>query len=526
MENGNMFPTGASPFSTDLATPMNAITDRMIKTRLNQIAQDRSEVAQNEKNMLEALSFETVQGLSDQVQVAHLAKVEDLTNAGAELMAKRKGKLTYQDQLWIKQQQRKVETDIANMKSDVQAFAQIQKDITTNPDKFGENFDVDATVAAMDQYRKNGLIGTGGAPFLPVPKQRNGAELLMANPAFAKSYDEMSKQKNETINGLDKNDPNYNSLKYNIEREFGIGLKKWAEAGKNLPGIRDNEKYKKQIDDFAGSHEFTTTQDVYRKPDSSGPRSGKRDPLPELAEAALGEAARLAKYDSSTLNTVSALVGASGADYDYDKGEILFRFKEGDNMTEKRVSLPKDGDLGGIRQLAIDLSRMKPASEKTPKGLDKKIMETTKILDTGSEINVALPSTLSELQSLAKNPTGKSTDGKKDIANWRVFMQYAKPLLPSGWNIEEEWKIFSPNELVLTGPNSEKIAYTGEDSSDMSKLYDKIEELSTIGNKYRDVKSRSMKFNEEDERGISALMKAKGWSRAETIKFLKDNNQL
>jgi len=178
MDTGSGLPPTATPFSMDLATPIMAITQNMIKTRKAEIASDKTQISENEATILKALDFDVIKGMSDQLQQEHVKAVDELSNKWAQKFSQYQGKLPPTELLNLKHDQRDMETDIESRKANVLAFAKLQEEIKTNPN-FAKNFDIDATVANMKNWMDKGKIGEPGAAFLAVPKQYTGAQITM-----------------------------------------------------------------------------------------------------------------------------------------------------------------------------------------------------------------------------------------------------------------------------------------------------------------------------------------------------------
>lgn len=198
MDTGNGYPSTATPFAMDLATPIMAITQQMVKRRKEEIATNKDIANNNEAMMLKALDFETVKGLSDGIQEEHVKAIDSLSEKWASRMAQVQGKLSSVDKLELVRDQKKMETDIADKKANVLAFVELQNFIRTQPEKARMAYDVDATLKNMSDWATSGKIGADGASFLGVPRVWTGAELFQSK--YGVGLKNVLDNRDETVN--------------------------------------------------------------------------------------------------------------------------------------------------------------------------------------------------------------------------------------------------------------------------------------------------------------------------------------
>jgi len=194
MDTGSGLPPTATPFAMDLATPIMAITQNMIKSRKQEIAAEKATISENEAMMLKAMDFETVQGLSDKIQEDHVQAVQDMTDKYAEKYKQYDGKFPTTVILEMKRDQREMETDIANKKANVLAYAELWKKL--QDPKANDYMDVETTAANMAKWAQDGNIGKSTLGLMKL-RDWTGAQIVMADDG--KMLDDISKRFNEKM---------------------------------------------------------------------------------------------------------------------------------------------------------------------------------------------------------------------------------------------------------------------------------------------------------------------------------------
>lgn len=267
-DTGGGLPQTVTPFAMDLSAPIMAITQRMVQTRRQEIADDRSEIAKNEKVLLDALDFEPIQGLSDQIQTEHIQAVEDLTNKWAGEMAQVQGKLSPAKLLDLKRDQRKMEMDISNKKSDVVALAKLKEEMAKEGGKIKDSYmDVNATAARVNDYIKAGKVGSGGASFLMVPRTYSGAEIYQAR--YGDQLEKLATMKDERIT-----DANGNVIGTTESTPEDIRAKAYAMADNDTTMT---EVQKQQSKDYVEARLKSVLKEKYYQPRAVKASSGNAE---------------------------------------------------------------------------------------------------------------------------------------------------------------------------------------------------------------------------------------------------------
>lgn len=192
MDTGNGYPSTATPFAMDLATPIMAITQQMVKRRKEEIATNKEIANNNEAMMLKALDFETVKGLSDGIQEEHVKAIDSLSEKWASRMAQVQGKLSSVDKLELIRDQKSMETDIANKKANVLMYEKLWEKI--QDPKAHEYMDVDATRMAMAKWAQDGNVGKNALGLMKL-REWTGSQIVMRDDGdmlkeVAKRYNE------------------------------------------------------------------------------------------------------------------------------------------------------------------------------------------------------------------------------------------------------------------------------------------------------------------------------------------------
>lgn len=192
---GGGFPTGRSPMVLDLTGAANAISDRMIRQEKERLMMEKSEIAKNEAAILQSLQFETIQGLSDNVQREHLNNLSNLWDKWAGKFAENDGKLSMPDMAELMGDKRQVESRLATMKTDVDQIKEI-REILIHPEKYPD-VDVNKTLENYRDYITNGKVGTGGAFNLIVEREKGSLELIQTY--FPEPLKLLESRRNEII---------------------------------------------------------------------------------------------------------------------------------------------------------------------------------------------------------------------------------------------------------------------------------------------------------------------------------------
>jgi len=150
---GGLYPTGRSPLVVDFSSTQRAITERLIKREQERIDRDRSEQEKGEKAILEALSFESVLGATDAMQIKHLENLDEFSNKWTELYAENEGKLSTPMLLAMSKDKNKLQANLNNMKTNVKKLEMVQQEFRNDP--YGQKWDPTEFRNAVDRGEMN-----------------------------------------------------------------------------------------------------------------------------------------------------------------------------------------------------------------------------------------------------------------------------------------------------------------------------------------------------------------------------------
>ena len=126
---GGLYPTGRAPFAADLTDSTRAITERMIKRRQEEIATEKGEIIENEKKVLEALSYEAILGASEQMQLKHLENVNKLHDKWADVFGASEGKLNTRQLHDLQKDKQQVERERVDMQTNIKEMEFVQSEV-------------------------------------------------------------------------------------------------------------------------------------------------------------------------------------------------------------------------------------------------------------------------------------------------------------------------------------------------------------------------------------------------------------
>jgi len=167
-QQGSIYPTGIEPLAIDLDKNIFAITQQMVKSRKEQIKEQKLEIDENEKLILDALDFEPVAGMGDEQALKHLQRVDEMTDKYARLWKDRGGKLSTEDKLSLAKDKRDVEAKLKTASADIATIAEIKKELAKGDKSI---YDIAKTAKNLLEYEKSGKVGLGGAINVPVIKE-------------------------------------------------------------------------------------------------------------------------------------------------------------------------------------------------------------------------------------------------------------------------------------------------------------------------------------------------------------------
>jgi hypothetical protein len=193
------YPTGRSPFAVDLAPSIDAITNRMVRSRREAIAREEGEISANERAILEVFDVESVQGMSDQIQETHMKELDTIDDKWSNILREKSGKLSREDLVQLRRDKRGVESKIADMQTDVKAYNFARGELLKPGAR--DIYDVNESARRMMEIKDKGLIGAGRATQILAPKRLSLEEKMYSD--FGKQIDAKAKLFSETIASID-----------------------------------------------------------------------------------------------------------------------------------------------------------------------------------------------------------------------------------------------------------------------------------------------------------------------------------
>jgi hypothetical protein len=170
---GGLYPTGIAPQALDFRASQEAMSQALINQSKQRIQQEKDYMNESEKAILNSLSFEAVQGLSDQVQQNHLKNYNELTDKWTNIYKERGGKLSDFDQLALKKDKMKLDSETANLKSNVEQFRFAQKEIMAHPFLYDPE-----SVKRLTDVSTKGLVGLPESANVLVPLARTPLDYI------------------------------------------------------------------------------------------------------------------------------------------------------------------------------------------------------------------------------------------------------------------------------------------------------------------------------------------------------------
>lgn len=162
---GGLYPTGRAPLSVDLSETSRAITERMIKREQERITGEKTEIAENQKKILHALSSEAVLGASEKMQTLHLQNVNETIDKWSDKLGENDGKLSHQDNLELLKEKQKIDRNLTDMKTNVKNFRLVQEEILRDKDRKTYS---DETHKRFGEMVKQGKVGDPTVDWLSV----------------------------------------------------------------------------------------------------------------------------------------------------------------------------------------------------------------------------------------------------------------------------------------------------------------------------------------------------------------------
>ena len=189
---GGLYPTGIAPQALDFTQTQQAISQALISQKKEEIKQKKDLMSESEKALLNALSFESVQGLSEKVQLDHLKRYEDFTSRWTEEYRKGDGILSNPQQFQMLKEKRQLDKTTADLKYGVARTAEAQKEFTLHPELYDPE-----TAVRLKNVIDNGLQGLPESYNILIPRQIPWTTYFDAQ--YKPEMESISKQFNTSI---------------------------------------------------------------------------------------------------------------------------------------------------------------------------------------------------------------------------------------------------------------------------------------------------------------------------------------
>lgn len=192
------YPTGRSPMALDLYSPTVALTQQMMKLKNKEFDLKKEQIDDSSKRITEALDFETIKGLGQEVQRKHLDRLSEFNDKWSEEYAgaETPGVLPEKKLQEMEFEKKLIEQDMATMRSKVNEFAKVQQLAIENMEQYQETglstFDPVQTAENLANY--NDFIGDPSkSPMqMLVPRKKPVSEVI--NMEYGELIDDHSKR--------------------------------------------------------------------------------------------------------------------------------------------------------------------------------------------------------------------------------------------------------------------------------------------------------------------------------------------
>lgn len=261
---GGLYPTGIAPQAFDFTRTQEAMSQALINQSKARIQQEKDFMNESEKAILNSLSFEAVQGLSDQVQQNHLKQYNELTDKWTNVYRERGGKLSDFDQLALKKDKMKMDTQTANLKSNVEQFRFAQKEILAHPFLYDPE-----SVRRLADVANKGMIGLPESANILVPLKRTPLDYI--ENIHKPELERFAKQTDTEISMAKSRQGIVTALKDN-ERRLGEWYDVKARENPELFGAIPRQDFINALKTNYSTESFNASLDRTNRGGSSGGR--------------------------------------------------------------------------------------------------------------------------------------------------------------------------------------------------------------------------------------------------------------
>lgn len=273
---GGLYPTGIAPQALDFRATQEAMSQALINQTKQRIQQEKDFMNESEKAILNSLSFEAVQGLSDQVQQNHLKNYNALTDKWTNIYRERGGKLSDFDQLELKKDKMRMDAETANLKSNVEQFRFAQKEILAHPFLYDPE-----SARRLADITAKGMVGLPESANILVPIKRTPLDYI--ENIHKPELDRFAKQTDTEISMAKSRQGIVTALKDN-ERRLGEWYDVKVKENPELFGQISKPDFINALKTNYSTEAFNASLDRNNRGGGSGPDKNARDYTPTSFE--------------------------------------------------------------------------------------------------------------------------------------------------------------------------------------------------------------------------------------------------
>lgn len=269
---GGLYPTGIAPQALDFRATQEAMSQALINQTKQRIQQEKDFMNESEKAILNSLSFEAVQGLSDQVQQNHLKNYNALTDKWTNIYRERGGKLSDFDQLELKKDKMRMDAETANLKSNVEQFRFAQKEILAHPFLYDPE-----SARRLADITAKGMVGLPESANILVPIKRTPLDYI--ENIHKPELDRFAKQTDTEISMAKSRQGIVTALKDN-ERRLGEWYDVKVKENPELFGQISKPDFINALKTNYSTEAFNASLDRNNRGGGRGPDKNARDYTP------------------------------------------------------------------------------------------------------------------------------------------------------------------------------------------------------------------------------------------------------
>lgn len=504
------YPTGRAPLMMDLANPVYAITQQMIQQKQRDLASQKDQISQNLKNLLDTISFDTIKGLGQQVQKEHLKRLDDFSNKWTEKWASAGGVLSGPQLHEQEMEKQAIESDMANMQSNVEKFANATNMLLQDYAKNGDTgvFDFQGSLNNLSKFKDQ--IGSGVDPYSLLAERKKPVDEAVET-YFGKTFDTLAKNMGEDIADI-RNGIVYFKKGNTIPLSQVINSRAGAFTGDRRLASYDKGELTTAVEN-ALKRRMTSAPGFEQQPGYLSYLNGQGKG--SKYEGSLHYANSLLQ---GVLNKESSAVNAlkkSGNVKDVQFDEVRNKYIITDMQDRKKEfdMPPKDASPDQIVEWKAALQPYLPIYAKDlPAGWQKDIVaDYNPYMDKNRSKTPEPDVSLSEMEKTLTEPQSAlddmTTEKKKE--RFDKIKKSIEVIMKEGVKGSEGQKSFlgfkwATKDKIVIDQNGEKVTYDLTNAEDSKKLWDYIKS----NNKYNeeDASSAQPEFTSEQEKVIKQIM--------------------